>query len=348
MPRFNRRVVLAFTVFAAATLYGAPRWAEAQTPMGSAFTYQGRLTHGGAPASGVYDLRFTLFPAATGSMPVGPALIREDVAVDRGLFTVKLDFGPAFAGSGLWLEIATRPGAGGVFTTLAPRKELRPAPDVGLHVQGNAFFDVSEGRRQAERDDRERRAAADRLQRSPRSVDVVAADPEERQDQARVDVSAGWPIRRQRQLWFIAGHDVFAWESCPTSGGWIEAPYNTVGSGNAGGWYDPATGRFTAPVSGLYMFMSSHYVYGSASGDLAYMHHQIGVNGAAVGGGGRPFADYNVLGLGPDEGPYNNSSNVTRLLFLNAGDYASVFVYCSGNGLYRYGNYSYFSGVLMR
>ncbi len=201
--------------------------------------------------------------------------------------------------------------------------------------------------RQAQRDDHQRRAAADRLQRIRHGMDVVAADPDQPKRPAPLDVSPAWRIRRHRQAWFIAGHSVSAWESCPTGGGWIEAPYNTVGSGNDGGWYDTATGRFTAPVSGLYMFVSSHYVYGAASGDLTYVHHQIGVNGSAVGGGGRPFADYNVLGLGPDEGTYSNSSNVTRLLFLNAGDYASVFVYCSGSGLYRYGNYSYFSGVLM-
>jgi len=28
------------------------------TPLGTAFTYQGRLSDGGAPASGIYDLRF--------------------------------------------------------------------------------------------------------------------------------------------------------------------------------------------------------------------------------------------------------------------------------------------------
>jgi len=30
-------------------------------PLGTAFTYQGQLTEGGAPASGIYDLRFTIY-----------------------------------------------------------------------------------------------------------------------------------------------------------------------------------------------------------------------------------------------------------------------------------------------
>jgi hypothetical protein len=33
-------------------------------PLGAAFTYQGRLTDGGSPATGIYDLRFTAPPPA--------------------------------------------------------------------------------------------------------------------------------------------------------------------------------------------------------------------------------------------------------------------------------------------
>ena len=55
---------------------------HAQTPEGTAFTYQGRLTDGGSPASGAYDLRFTLFDAATAGSPVGSAITNEDVAVN--------------------------------------------------------------------------------------------------------------------------------------------------------------------------------------------------------------------------------------------------------------------------
>src|SRR3954464_10561283 len=39
---------------------------EPMTAVGSGFAYQGRLLDGGSPATGTYDLRFTLFDAATG------------------------------------------------------------------------------------------------------------------------------------------------------------------------------------------------------------------------------------------------------------------------------------------
>lgn len=102
-----------------------------QTPMGTAFTYQGRLTDAGAPANGIYDLQFTLFTAASIGAQVGPVVTRDDVAVTDGLFTVTLDFGAsAFTGSARWLEIGVRPGASaGGFTTLSPRQELTPSPN---------------------------------------------------------------------------------------------------------------------------------------------------------------------------------------------------------------------------
>ena len=120
----HRRIVLAgIGLIAALPALG-------QMPLGTAFTYQGRLTDAGAPASGVYDLQFTLFTAASLGAQVGPVVTRDDVAVTDGLFTVTLDFGAsAFTGSARWLEIGVRPGAsGGGFTTLSPRQELTPSP----------------------------------------------------------------------------------------------------------------------------------------------------------------------------------------------------------------------------
>jgi hypothetical protein len=105
---------------------------EAQ-PVGTAFTYQGRLTDAGNPASGAYDLQFALFDSAVGGGQVGSTLTRDDVVVTSGLFTVSLDFGSAFAGSKRWLQLSVRPGAGtGAFTPLAGRQELTPSPNASF------------------------------------------------------------------------------------------------------------------------------------------------------------------------------------------------------------------------
>lgn len=103
--------------------------ASARTPEGTSFTYQGRLTESGTPASGSYDLSFVLFDAPTGGAPVGPAVALEDVTVTEGLFTVVLDFGSVFGGEKRWLELGVRPGsATGPHTVILPRQEVTPSP----------------------------------------------------------------------------------------------------------------------------------------------------------------------------------------------------------------------------
>src|SRR5262245_35065527 len=95
---------------------------------GTAFTYQGRLTLGGAPASGSWDLAFTLYDAASGGSQVGTALTNTAVIVNDGLFTITLDFGSQFPGAARWLEIAARTNGGGAFATVSPRQQITPTP----------------------------------------------------------------------------------------------------------------------------------------------------------------------------------------------------------------------------
>ena len=59
--------------------------------IGTAFTYQGRLTDSGSAANGSYDLKFTLYDNPTsGTGVVGGPLTNSAVAVSNGLFTVTL------------------------------------------------------------------------------------------------------------------------------------------------------------------------------------------------------------------------------------------------------------------
>ena len=105
-----------------------PAAAQAQ-PVGTAFTYQGRLTSSGSPANGPIDLRFLLFDSPAAGAQVGPTIDRPGTSLTGGLFTVALDFGPAaFAGSKRWLEIRVSPAGAGAYTTLSPRQELTPSP----------------------------------------------------------------------------------------------------------------------------------------------------------------------------------------------------------------------------
>lgn len=98
-------------------------------PQGTAFSYQGRLEQGGGGVTGLHDFEFRLFDALSGGIQIGSTAVRNNVTVDRGLFTVELDFGGAvFLGDARWLDVSVRPSGGGAFTPLSPRQKLTPAP----------------------------------------------------------------------------------------------------------------------------------------------------------------------------------------------------------------------------
>ena len=125
----------------------APRPQEVVTPQtstGNAFTYQGYLEDGSSPANGKYDFQFNLYNALTGGSQVGSTITKDNVTVTNGLFSVALDFGSVFDGTGLWLEAGVRPGSStGSYVILNPRQEITPAPYAlslkpGAHIQGNS------------------------------------------------------------------------------------------------------------------------------------------------------------------------------------------------------------------
>ena len=103
----------------------------AQAQNASTFTFQGRLTDNGQPATGIYDLRFSLFAAQSGGAALAAPAVREDVAAQHGVFTVSLDFGSNVfqTGNPRWLQVGVRAGASnGVFTDITPRQSLAAAP----------------------------------------------------------------------------------------------------------------------------------------------------------------------------------------------------------------------------
>jgi hypothetical protein len=117
-------------------------------PMGTAFTYQGRLVDANSPADGLYDFEFGLFDDSTAGSQKGETVIQDDVDVLDGYFTVLLNFADepnTFTGDARWLEVAVRPGASSDpcdFVNLNPRNKVTPAPYAlalpGLRTQQNA------------------------------------------------------------------------------------------------------------------------------------------------------------------------------------------------------------------
>jgi hypothetical protein len=103
-------------------------------PIGTAFTYQGRLNDNGSPADGLYDFQFKLFDESSDEgNQVGNDLYLPEVDVTDGYFTVELDFADPniFSDDALWLQIGVRPGEledPSEYTLLSPRQKITPTP----------------------------------------------------------------------------------------------------------------------------------------------------------------------------------------------------------------------------
>jgi hypothetical protein len=110
---------------------------------GTAFTYQGQLQNNGSPASGTFNLTFTLFNTNSIGVPVAGPLTNNTVVITNGLFTVLIDFGPgAFTGQTNWLQIGVETNGASPFTTLAPRQQLTPTP-YAIYAEGVAASGIS-------------------------------------------------------------------------------------------------------------------------------------------------------------------------------------------------------------
>jgi len=115
-------------------------------PMGTAFTYQGRLLDANGPSDGMYDFQFKLYDNANviDGNQVGSDVNVPDVDVIDGYFTVVLEFGSdVFNGDARWLEIEVRQADSNDpndFITLSPRQEVTPTPYAlqtrGIFVDG--------------------------------------------------------------------------------------------------------------------------------------------------------------------------------------------------------------------
>ena len=111
-------------------------WAKVSNaaPMGTAFTYQGRLMRKNRAAKGLYDFEFKLFDNPADGNQLASTIDVNELEVIKGYFTIELDFGDdpnIFNGDARWLEIVVRPGDSNNpndFVTLSPRQIITPTP----------------------------------------------------------------------------------------------------------------------------------------------------------------------------------------------------------------------------
>ena len=105
---------------------------ETSQPLGTGFTFQGRLQRGGSSFSDTCNMAFRLYDSPSAGLQIG-APVTTSVPVTNGLFTVELntanEFGAsAFTGSARWLGESVRCPGDPAFTALLPREAVSAAP----------------------------------------------------------------------------------------------------------------------------------------------------------------------------------------------------------------------------
>lgn len=130
--------------------------AMGQTPLGTAFTYQGQLKENGVPKDGPVHLRFSMWDAAgsgappTGGSQVGTSQLLANVPVTNGLFNALLNAGGqfganAFDGQERWLQVEVCADAGcGSLSILAPRQLLTGVPQALFALEAATASNVSQ------------------------------------------------------------------------------------------------------------------------------------------------------------------------------------------------------------
>lgn len=124
-------MALSMLLLGGATIFSAQGGQGGEAPeimlsgtVASKISYQGRLTDGqGNPLNGNYDLMFQIFDDAEGGAKIGGDMVKDNVPVADGLFTVELTVPQdAIYGQALWLQVQVEG------QHLWPRQELLPVP----------------------------------------------------------------------------------------------------------------------------------------------------------------------------------------------------------------------------
>gem|GEM_PF-1176884 len=132
---FGRMITSGFDPVASPFIaYGTPAapvtWFIRANGSNSGFTYQGSLNVEGAAYTGNADLIATIYDAESGGAAMSPAFAIAGVAVDKGLFSVRIpaDASSFDPGADRWLELGVKRAGESGYTTLVPRQRITSVP----------------------------------------------------------------------------------------------------------------------------------------------------------------------------------------------------------------------------
>lgn len=160
-----------------------------------------------------------------------------------------------------------------------------------------------------------------------------------------LDTSSVGFVTQPNKPAFCAADNYNNWYSYANAG-WQNIVFNTPVFDTCGN-YDPSTGRFTAPITGLYAFQSSTYSYKSSTGQDSYVHPIFRINDSYTTKQASQTTPYRLRLRTWFTGGYTGDTQINDIFYLVAGDYVNVHHYSSTSPLYWYGTQSYFSGFFI-
>ena len=110
--------------------------------------------------------------------------------------------------------------------------------------------------------------------------------------------------------------------------------------------FNTSNGRYTAPVAGWYHFSTMWYLLNNSNGTNSYIHAFISRNGdqGTTPTGRTPY----TINMHGNSNNYDDGANYNSVLYLNSGQYVSLYVRWHANGNSRHhAGHHIFSGHLV-
>jgi hypothetical protein len=286
---------------------------------GTAFTYQGQLQNNGSPASGTYNLTFSLFGTNTTGTAVAGPVTNNSVAVSNGLFTVLVDFGPGvFTGASNWLEVAVETNGGVSFITLTPRQQLTPVP-YAIYAEGTSNL-------------------LGTLPAAQLPGNVIT------NGQQNVTLCGsfcgdGTALTTHNNTAWLYYYDQGNQLSSAFINTWVNALFNSppLGDPSSMGWaYNPATGTFTCNSGGTYLVEYDANVQVNGGGNMSLRAQLNGLN--AIPGSGlnvntAPLAAGNYVPVSKSFLAQFNTGDNLNIQFAAANAFAAITLLHGGGGV---------------